>query len=258
MDELKKFARNVEEKLKDLELDIEKDFQEAVSFIDNELHDVRKFIRDDLHDAEKDIIKNVVKRDTLEIYKDEVSNLLDLVSKLKDVITGTESVFDDVKGALLGPDRQTSLDALIKLMTDNAADFYKNLTHFSTITIGCDAKVELVAGVEASGYAGMNFLAPLDTTQYRILADISASGGAEAGGDAGLTMGIWLGDPKDLQGGFIAASFDVTDFVGAGVVLIFSISDHPKMIGAVVDFNSGADDGVSIDCGYTISMKVDS
>lgn len=258
--DLEKFANDIDNELKNLVLDIETDFEKAISFIDNELQKVNQFIENGLTDAEKNIIKNLQK-EVLDKYQDIFSQFNTLVQKVKTEVDSAETIFNDIKDIVVNKSNQ-SVTGLLNNLTaiTDIKNFYANLAHFTTITIGCDAQFEIVAGVQACGYGGIDFTDVNKGINFindaRVLVDMSASGGVEAGGDAGVTMGLWLDKPKNIQGGFIAAQLDATDLEGIEATLIFSISEHPDFIGIVIDFNAGADDGASFDCGYTLALKV--
>lgn len=255
--------------LKDIEsaaAEIEKAIKDAGAVIINDLEKVEKDINDGMEkiksylakgfdEGEQKII-NSLKSDTLKKYATEIQALQTLATQGIGSADIT-AIENDIKSVVTNADAGSASAILSNLVTTTMQDAYKDFTDtFDTLSIGLDGEIDLLIGVSAGGSAGIELSKPGDIDKARILVDFLASGGAEEGGDVGLCIGIWKGKPKDMTGGFISVTLDADEGAGVGVILYFTASLSPSFSGIIINLNSGEEIEASVDCGFTVALKV--
>ena len=254
--------------LKDLENaadDIKNEVEKIGATIINDLEKVEQSIKDGIDkisnflvkgfdEAEQKIIDDL-KNDTLTKYADEITALTNL-AKQGIAFADKNSIVDDVVAIVKSADSNAATAVLSNLVTTTMQAAYSEFSKFKTLSFGCNGEIDLLIGASAGATGGMSLDHLADVNKCRILVGFQATAGIEEGGDVGLCLGVWTGEPKDQTGGYIAVTLDADEGAGVGIVLYFSLSISPDFTGIVLNFNAGEEIEASVDCGFSLGLGV--
>jgi hypothetical protein len=252
--DLEKIGKDIESDVEKIAATLEKDLQKATDAIENGMKKLADFLEKGFDAAEQKII-NDLKKDVLDKYSQEITALQNLRT-MGLTSVDTNSVIDDIKNMVSNNGAAIAAqDVLSNIKTPEITAQYGAFSAFKSMTLGCDAEIDLIFGVSAGGWAGMNIPIP-EPENDRILINFNANGGVEEGAEVGLCIGVWIDSPKHLGGGCIAVTLGADEGAGAGIILCFSLSADPEFTGVVLNINAGEEIEASIDCGYTLALKI--
>ena len=252
-EDLENAAKTIDHDVERIAAEIDKDLQKAIDAVKSGIAKVEALVAQGFANAEQAIIRGVAD-EAKQKYADEIAKLRAL-SDLGITSADPQSIIDDLVAAFKHADGNAAGAVLSNLMTTPMKNAFAGLSKFDTLTLSADSEVDLGFGVAAAFGGGVR-MTSLDVSDARMMMDFGESAGAEEGADIGLALGMWVGQPKDQQGGYIVHTLGADDGVGANVIVFMSMAWPPVFSGIVLDLTAGEEVEFSIDCGYTLTFKV--
>jgi hypothetical protein len=251
--DLEKVGKDIEHDVEQVAAEIDKELQKAVDAVETGLAKAKALIQQGFDDAEKALIKSVVD-DALSKYANAIKSLRTLATE-GITSANTQSIVNDIVSAFKNADGSAAAAVLSNLLTDTMKAAYSEFSQFTTLAIYSDDEIDLGFGVAAAAGGGIK-MPGTNPDDSRMVMDFEATEGVEEGADLGLAIGVFCDAPKDMQGGFIAATLGADAGAGANLIVYLSMEFPPKLAGIVLDITGGEEVEASIDCGFTLAFKV--